>query len=272
MLSSFGIQGFRFLRILVDGEETNKMDIENDKRKKKPKKIVRRKSYRKDKSVNVEDVASKVDGMKINKGNIGLGIPDIYVEQESKSQPGSRRNSTLPGTLLLNPSEVTRRASLVPTEVTSTRRSSNASMIPDESSYGRRESQDTQVLTRRGSVKRGSLSWEEEEALEAKKLKATLEAMGMMKKKQKEFTWDSVQQEKKYEDDPSISRRKSSDVNVQMSKETAMKVLGLTNKAGGKILRPRLVTDYTEFEILIAFQKECNKASMIFLVKCQDYR
>ena len=258
-----GLKGFRFLRILVDGEDPEKilMEIEGEKRKKKPKKIVRRKSYRKEKPVNVEDVASKVNGMKINKGNAGLGIPDIYVEQESKSQPGSRRNSTLPSTLLLNPSEVTRRASLVPTEVTG--RSSNAFMIPDEASYGRRESQDTQILTRRGSVKRGSLSWEEEEALEAKKLKATLEAMGMMKKKQKEFTWDAVQQEKKEAEDQSISRRRSSDVNVQMSKETAMKVLGLTNKAGGKILRPRLVTDYTEFEILIAFQKECNKASMI---------
>ena len=133
-------------------------------------------------------------------------------------------------------------------------------MIPDGSSYVRRESQDT---ARRGSIKRGSISWEEEEALEAKKLKATLEAMGMIKKKQKEFTWDSVQQEKKEEEDPSVSRRKSSVADSKMNKEIAMKVLGLTNKKGEKILRPRLVTDYTEFEILIAFQRECNKASKI---------
>ena len=247
------------------------MEIENEKRKKKPKKIVKRKSFRKDKNVNVEDVATKVDGMRINKGNDGLGIPDIYVE-ESRSQPGSRRNSNIPGPLLLNPSEVTRRASMVPTDITRrssnasmvptdiTRRSSNASMIPDGSSYVRRESQDT---TRRGSIKRGSISWEEEEALEAKKLKATLEAMGMIKKKQKEFTWDSVQQEKREEEDPSVSRRKSSVADSKMNKEIAMKVLGLTNKKGEKILRPRLVTDYTEFEILIAFQRECNKASKI---------
>ena len=68
------------------------------------------------------------------------------------------------------------------------RRASNVALSSDTTVPQRRESiyGDNQMVTRRGSVKRGSIV-EDEEALEAKRLKAALEAMGMMKKKQKEL-------------------------------------------------------------------------------------
>ena len=82
------------------------MEIENEKQKKrKPRKVIKRKSFRKEKSQNVEEVTNMVDGLKVNLGHDDN--PDVFIE-ESRSQPQSRRNSTLPPSLLLNPSEVTR--------------------------------------------------------------------------------------------------------------------------------------------------------------------
>lgn len=113
-------------------------------------------------------------------------------------------------------------------------------------------------VTRRGSVKRGSISWEQEDQLESKKLKAALEAMGMVKKKQKEFTWDSVN---------STSRKEPGDTKVksaasQMTKDQALKTLGLAHtQTKGKVSKPKTVTDYSEGEILTAFQKECKSLS-----------
>ena len=122
------------------------------------------------------------------------------------------------------------------------------------------------MVTRRGSVKRGSLSWEDEEALEAKRLKAALEAMGMMKKRQKEFTWDVAKPQKAEEEEESKTRKSSlsQKKDGQMSKETAMKILGLAHTAG-KVTKPRSITDYTEDEILVAFQAECKSLSRIMI-------
>ena len=116
-------------------------------------------------------------------------------------------------------------------------------------------------MTRRGSVKRGSIV-EDEEALEAKKLKATLEAMGMMKKKQKEFTWDSVKSQNIEEDEEAKPKRKGSKNNSGlMSKEAAMKILKL-DYTEGKVTKPRNISDFTEIEVLVAFQTECKRLSM----------
>ena len=46
-----------------------------------------------------------------------------------------------------------------------------------------------------------------------------------------------------------------------MSKEAAMKVLKLDHTAG-KVTKPRNIADYSEIEILVAFQKECQVLSM----------
>ena len=104
------------------------MEIENEKRtKKKPRKIIKKKSFRKEKSQNVEEVTNMVGGLKVNQGG---DVPDIYVGgiEESRSQPSSRRNSNIPPALLLNPQELTRRAS-------------NAALLPsDNSLMQRRES------------------------------------------------------------------------------------------------------------------------------------
>ena len=147
------------------------------------------------------------------------------------------------------------------------RRASNVALSSDTTVPQRRESiyGDNQMVTRRGSVKRGSIV-EDEEALEAKRLKAALEAMGMMKKKQKEFTWDSVKKEK---DEPeetktrkvSLSSQRGSN-NDQMSKETAMKILKL-DRTVGKVTKPKNITDYSEDDILSAFQAECKYLSKI---------
>ena len=47
-------------------------------------------------------------------------------------------------------------------------------------------------ILRRGSKKQGSLTRQDEDELETKRLKAAMEAMVMLKDAQKEFTWDSV--------------------------------------------------------------------------------
>ena len=63
------------------------MEIENEKRKKKPRKVIKRKSFRKEKAQNVEEVTSLVNGLTVDHGNDSNDNPDIYIE-ESRSQPG----------------------------------------------------------------------------------------------------------------------------------------------------------------------------------------
>ena len=106
-------------------------------------------------------------------------------------------------------------------------------------------------LTRRGSMKRGSITWEEEGDLEAKKLKAALDAMGMLKKKQKEFTWDAV----------NTASSQESEKAGRMTKDQALKTLGLVAPTGGKTNKPKTVADYSEHEITSAFQKESKSLS-----------
>ena len=235
------------MRIITDGLDTESipMDLETEKKKKKPRKVVRRKTLRREKTEHVEEITNRVGGLKVEASPV----------DQSRSQPSSRRGSTLPSALLLNPGELTRRAS-------------NAVMtdLPDLGS--RRGSQVVEPerrgeVTRRGSVKRGSISWEQEDQMESKKLKAALEAMGMMKKKQKEFLWDSV--------NSSSSKEESGEVRVgnlsnpaasQMTKDQALKTLGLANtQSKGKFSKPKNVTDYSEQEILTAFQNECKSLS-----------
>ena len=121
-------------------------------------------------------------------------------------------------------------------------------------------------------MKRGSISWEEEGDLEAKKLKAALDAMGMLKKKQKEYTWDAVNTASTEESDNQKARVFESG---RMTKDQALKTLGLVHpaKEGGKMNKPKNVTDYSEDEITFAFQKESKSLSkkinheVIFLLK-----
>ena len=104
------------MRIIVDGEDTDKilMELEADKRRKKPRKVVRRKTVRRGKEEHVDDITSKVGGMKVEGS---LEAPGGHIG-ETRSQPGSRRGSTLPPAFLLNPGEATRRASHGNTSVT----------------------------------------------------------------------------------------------------------------------------------------------------------
>ena len=97
------------MRIIVDGEDTDKilMELEADKRRKKPRKVVKRKSVRRGKEEHVDELTSKVGGLKVEGS---AEAPNDYIG-ETRSQPGSRRGSTLPPALLANPAEATRRAS-----------------------------------------------------------------------------------------------------------------------------------------------------------------
>ena len=118
-------------------------------------------------------------------------------------------------------------------------------------------------VTRRGSIKRGSINWEEEGDLEAKKLKAALDAMGMLKKKQKEFTWDAVNTASSQESEK--VGWKNPDAG-QMTKDQALKTLGLgvsPTTGGKKTNKPKTVADYSEDEITKAFQKESKSLSKI---------
>ena len=122
-------------------------------------------------------------------------------------------------------------------------------------------------MTRRGSVKRGSITWDEEEMLESKKLKAALEAQGELKKRQKEYTWDCVS---------SPSSTEAGDLKAgssTMTKEQALKTLGLgqTQTGPGKVRRAKNVTDYSEHDILTAFQYECKSLSNHFSI-ITDYK
>ena len=107
-------------------------------------------------------------------------------------------------------------------------------------------------------MKRGSITWEEEGDLEAKKLKAALDAMGMLKKKQKEFTWDAVNTASSQESEKVGWKTTEAG---RMTKDQALKTLGLVAPTGGKTNKPKTVADYSEFEITSAFQKESKSLS-----------
>ena len=139
-------QDFKFLRIIVDGEDTEKilMEIENEKqqRKKKTRKVIKRKSFRREKEPqNVDEVTSMVGGLQVNHN-----VPDVHVGglEETRSQPQSRRNSNIPGALLINPAEIVRRAS-------------NVALLPPGTSSQRRDSS-LQVKTNL-ALKATALSW-----------------------------------------------------------------------------------------------------------------
>ena len=106
-------------------------------------------------------------------------------------------------------------------------------------------------------MKRGSITWDEEGDLEAKKLKAALDAMGMLKKKQKEYTWDAVNTASSEESE----NKKLDWSDGRMTKDQALKTLGLVPTTGGKTNKPRAVADYSEHEITSAFQKEVKSLS-----------
>ena len=96
------------MRIIVDGGDTDPvMELEPDKRRKKARKVVRRKPVRRGKEEHVEDITSKVGGLKVEGS---MEASDVFIG-ETRSQPGSRRGSTLPPAFLVNPGEATRRAS-----------------------------------------------------------------------------------------------------------------------------------------------------------------
>ena len=175
------------------------MDNQNDgpkeRKKKKVKKVLKRK-VKKDKGESVDEVTSLVKGLKVKPPENALDVPDITVA-ETKSQPQSRRGSTsiqaLPVQFLLNPKEVSRRSSDAAMPIIFKEEDENlADHNNRRDSDKRRDSIENWNKTRRGSMKRGSLTWQEEEELETKRLKAAIEAMGMRKKAQKEFCWDSV--------------------------------------------------------------------------------
>ena len=100
------MKDFKLLRIVVEGIPPQTVLME---KRKKPRKVLRRKTLRKGKTEHVEDITNKVEGLKVQS-------QEDYIE-ETRSQPVSRRGSMLPPALLLNPSELTRRASNTPSTV-----------------------------------------------------------------------------------------------------------------------------------------------------------
>ena len=211
------------------------MDLENEKQKKKQKKVVRKKSFRK-KTKNVNEVTEMVDGLKVNLG------PNIVIE-ETRSQPGSRRSS-----------------SVAPEEMPQRRASNVGTLDFQHIKVVEPNTEDNPMMTRRASVKRGSIFHvEDEEDLEAKKVKAALNAMGLLKKKQKAFTWDTQTTAKEKIEDVK-NKWKRPGKNTVMDKDTALKTLGFIN-VSGKVTKPRDIRDYTEDEILVAFQKRCTRLS-----------
>ena len=174
------------MKIVIGGDITEIMETEKERKKKKGRRILKRK-VKKGKDETVEEVTSLVKDLKVQPLDCSLGVPDIKIE-ETQSQPQSRRGSTntqsVPVQFLLNPKEVARRSSDA---------SAMQGGFKEENENVNDHNKRRDSITRRGSVKRGSLTWQEEEELETKRLKAAIEAMGMRKKAQKEFTWDSVE-------------------------------------------------------------------------------
>ena len=96
-------------------------------------------------------------------------------------------------------------------------------------------------------------------------MKAVLQVMGFQQKKaQKEFRWDTVHTPEP-ETKPStlnhfrVNEQKTAV--VAMSKDMAMKTLGLTGLQGQSKGKTKGVNDYSEEEINKAFQKECKNLS-----------
>ena len=112
-----------------------------------------------------------------------------------------------------------------------------------------------------------SITCSDQDGLEAKKLKAALEGLGVStKQKQKEFTWDvkadGDQVESGMKTVPKSRRGKGA-----LSSDDALAILGFTNVAG-KVSKPRHISEYTEDEVLAAFQTQCKTLSIFFIIKC----
>ena len=128
----------------------------------------------------VEEGTSLAKYLRVEHFDSSLRHPKI-TEVKMKSQPLSRRGSSnsqaVPVQFLLNCKEVAMRAS-------------EGYKNQDEELGGEHNRRRDSIM-RRGSIKQGSVTRQEEEE-ETKRQKAELEAMAMLKKAQKEFTWDSV--------------------------------------------------------------------------------
>jgi len=101
----------------------------------------------------------------------------------------------------------------------------------------------------------------EDEQIESMRLEAALEAMRLLKKAQKEFTWDIVTPPKKEVKMREIKQKKI----APMSKEKALKILGLYQEEVAK--NQKKVTDFTEDEILGAFTEESQKLGKVFYIE-----
>ena len=111
-----------------------------------------------------------------------------------------------------------------------------------------------------------SITCSDQDGLEAKKLKAALEGLGVStKQKQKEFTWDVKADGDQVESGnvkavPKSRRGKG----AAISSDDALAILGFTNVAG-KVSKPRHISEYTEDEVLTAFQTQCKTLSILKL-------
>ena len=216
------------------------MDTEIEKQKRKPRKIIKRKSLRRGRLNHVEEVTAKVGGLRVIEADAGADVIEA-----TRSQPQSRRASSV-----LMPAEVSRRASSSNTAITETI-----------------EDMGLKHVTRRGS-KRLSITCSDQEGLEAKKLKAALEGLGVStKQKQKEFTWDVKTDGDQVESGvKNVSKSKRG--KGAISSDDALAILGFTNIAG-KVSKPRHISEYTEDEVLTAFQTQCRTLSILQNIKCK---
>ena len=122
-------------------------------------------------------------------------------------------------------------------------------------------------VTRRGS-KRLSITCIDQDGLEAKKLKAALEGLGVStKQKQKEFTWDVKADGDQVESGVKAVPKSKRGNKGAISSDDALAVLGFTNVAG-KVSKPRHISEYTEDEVLTAFQTQCKTLSIVLNIKC----
>ena len=121
-----------------------------------------------------------------------LGHPEI---NEMKSHPlfrrGSSNSQAVPSQFLLNPKEVAKRASDVPVL--------KVGYKDQEEGHSGDHNRRRDSIMRRESIKQGSVTRQEEEE-ETKRQKGVLEAMAMLRKAQKEFTWDSVKHDNEAQD------------------------------------------------------------------------
>ena len=122
-------------------------------------------------------------------------------------------------------------------------------------------------VTRRGS-KRLSITCSDQDGLEAKKLKAALEGLGVStKQKQKEFTWDVKTKTDGDQVESGVKNvSKSKRGKGAISSDDALVILGFTNVAG-KVSKPRHISEYTEDEVLTAFQTQCKTLSIVINIK-----